>query len=38
MVHFPKNLAMAGGFLLLFAIGAGAWSVDERAGRASGRT
>ncbi len=38
MAHFLKNLAMAGGFLLLFAFGAGAWSIDVRAGRASGRT
>jgi putative oxidoreductase len=38
MDHFLKNLAMAGGFLLLFAFGVGAWSIDERAGRASGRT
>ena len=38
MTHFLKNLAMAGGFLLLCAFGAGAWSIDERAGRAPGRT
>ena len=28
MIHFMKNLAMAGGFLQLAAWGAGAWSVD----------
>ncbi|MDX2202762.1 MAG: DoxX family protein [Hyphomicrobiaceae bacterium] len=29
-IHFMKNLAMAGGFLLLIANGAGAWSLDGR--------
>lgn len=33
-IHFLKNLAMAGGFLQLFAFGAGRWSVDARARRA----
>jgi putative oxidoreductase len=28
MVHFMKNLAIAGGFLILFANGAGAVSID----------
>jgi putative oxidoreductase len=28
MTHFYKNLAMAGGFLYVFAFGAGTWSVD----------
>ena len=28
IVHFLKNLALAGGFLQLFAFGAGGWSVD----------
>jgi uncharacterized membrane protein YphA (DoxX/SURF4 family) len=28
MINYMKNLAMAGGFLQLFAVGAGAWSVD----------
>jgi putative oxidoreductase len=37
MAHFLKNLAMAGGFLLLVAFGAGDWSIDARAVRASGR-
>jgi putative oxidoreductase len=30
MIHFLKNLAMAGGFLYVFANGAGALSVDGR--------
>lgn len=29
-VNFLKNLAMSGGFLQLFAFGAGAWSLDAR--------
>ena len=29
-INFLKNLAMAGGFLVLAANGAGAWSVDAR--------
>jgi len=28
MIHFLKNLAMAGGFLYVFAFGAGVWSID----------
>lgn len=28
MIHFLKNVAMAGGFLQLFAFGAGRWSLD----------
>jgi putative oxidoreductase len=28
MIHFMKNIAMAGGFLQLVAWGAGAWSLD----------
>lgn len=28
MISFMKNLAISGGFLFLFAHGAGAWSVD----------
>ena len=27
-IHFFKNLAMAGGFLYVAAVGAGAWSLD----------
>ena len=30
MIHFLKNLAMAGGFLQLVAFGAGAWSLDAK--------
>ena len=30
MMHFYKNLVMAGGFLYVFAYGAGALSVDNR--------
>ena len=32
LIHFQKNLAMAGGFLVLAAFGAGAYSVDARRG------
>jgi len=32
MIHFQKNLAMAGGFLVLAVHGAGALSVDARRG------
>jgi putative oxidoreductase len=28
LLHFEKDLAIAGGFLVLFARGAGAWSLD----------
>ncbi len=28
MINYLKNLAMAGGFLQLFAVGGGAWSLD----------
>ncbi len=30
MIHFMKNLAIAGGFFALASAGAGAWSVDGR--------
>jgi putative oxidoreductase len=30
MIHFLKNVAMAGGFLQVVAFGAGAWSLDAR--------
>ena len=30
MANFMKNVAIAGGFLLLFVNGAGDWSLDER--------
>jgi len=33
MILFMKNLAMAGGFLLLANAGAGAWSVDAKRSR-----
>ena len=32
MIMFMKNLAMAGGFLFLFASGAGPYSIDGRRG------
>ena len=28
MLHFEKDLAIAGGFLMVFALGSGAWSID----------
>ena len=28
LLHFEKNLAMAGGFLVLLAHGGGAWAID----------
>ena len=30
ILHFEKDLAIAGGFLALFACGPGAWSLDGR--------
>jgi putative oxidoreductase len=30
MINFMKNLAMTGGFLMLFVHGPGAWSVDAK--------
>jgi len=36
LIHFMKNLAMAGGLLMVVANGAGAWSLDAwRTGRGS---
>jgi putative oxidoreductase len=32
MIHFLKNVAMAGGFLQLVAFGAGNWGLDARRG------
>ena len=32
-IHFWKNIAIAGGFLMLAAHGAGAFSIDARRGR-----
>ena len=34
MIEFQKNVAMAGGFLVLAAFGPGAWSIDGRLGPA----
>jgi putative oxidoreductase len=28
LLHFEKDFAIAGGFLVLFARGGGAWSID----------
>jgi len=33
-IMFQKNIAMAGGFLVLATFGPGAWSIDGRLGRA----
>ena len=33
LLHFEKDLAIAGGFLVLFAHGAGAWSIDARSAK-----
>lgn len=33
MIMFMKNISIAGGFLLLAANGAGAWSLDQRGNR-----
>ena len=30
MIMFMKNLALAGGFLMIVALGAGPWSIDNR--------
>ena len=35
-IHFMKNLSMAGGFLYVFAFGAGAISIDARIARKTG--
>jgi len=32
MIMFMKNLAIAGGFLMIVALGAGPWSIDNRKG------
>jgi putative oxidoreductase len=32
IIHFYKNLALTGGFLYVMAFGAGAFSIDGRAG------
>ena len=36
MIHFLKNVMMAGGLLQIAAFGAGAFSLDSRVGRTSG--
>jgi len=36
MIHFYKNLTMAGGFLYVFAYGAGAFSLDRAMGADKG--
>ena len=38
MTQVFKNLALAGGYLALGTIGAGAWSVDAKMGQGSPRT
>ena len=35
-INFMKNIAIAGGFLVLAAHGAGGWSVDAGLARRSG--
>ena len=35
LLHFEKDLAIAGGFLVLFAHGAGQWALDAIRGRRS---
>lgn len=37
MIHFMKNVSIAGGLLLLAAHGAGAWSLDALIARRGGR-
>ena len=37
MIHFLKNVMMAGGLLQIAYFGAGAFSLDERSGRAASR-
>jgi putative oxidoreductase len=34
MIEFQKNVAMAGGFLVLAVFGPGSWSIDGRFGPA----
>ncbi|OAJ57285.1 LysR family transcriptional regulator [Paraburkholderia ginsengiterrae] len=38
MIHFLKNVMMAGGLLQIAYFGAGAFSLDARAGRTASRT
>ena len=37
LLHFEKDFAIAGGFLVLFAHGGGAWSIDALKMRKNGR-
>jgi putative oxidoreductase len=37
LLHFEKDLALAGGFLVLAVAGAGRWSFDERLGGSTDR-
>jgi len=37
LLHFEKDLAIAGGLLLLFAHGAGRWALDARARKSTAR-
>ena len=34
MINFWKNITIAGGMLMVFAFGPGAWSLDARSGKA----
>jgi len=36
LLHFEKDLAIAGGMFVLMVCGAGRWSVDVRCGRSTG--
>ena len=36
LLHFEKDLAIAGGLLILFAHGAGRWALDAVTARKSG--
>jgi len=38
LLHFEKDLAIAGGMFVLMVCGAGRWSVDVRCGRSMGTT
>ena len=38
MANFMKNIAIAGGFLLLFVNGPGDWSLDKRETSSNNRT
>ena len=38
LLHFEKDLAIAGGFLVLAVRGAGSWSIDQWLGGGAGRS